>query len=383
MSKLLETLCHISCFLALLCFLIVLFQNKFRFYSKMLILLCIASTFLVIAFWTFYEATLPLLPTAYLWTFGFPLFFLPGSLLYLYIKSVLRKTKKFNKWDLIHLIPAFLHFIELLPFYMLPTEAKQTSLALYIMHPDQVSPGSAFLLPMRIHDILKGLVWMTYNILTIRLLIKFNKQNKLWIKRNKSIWFWFTRLTAINASTLLINIFIFLFFDYNDFLQYSVIASIYIILISIITLMFNPKILYGFKDQFINDKKTEILSKTLELGPHKIQDYKSRIIEIVNDRKIFLVKNYTITEMAHDLDIPLHHLSFIINKEFGTNFANYINKCRVNYIIERRNNPEWSQFSLEGIGAEAGFNSRNTFFKAFKIATGETPSEYFKKSSRN
>ncbi|RYZ52219.1 MAG: AraC family transcriptional regulator, partial [Sphingobacteriales bacterium] len=47
------------------------------------------------------------------------------------------------------------------------------------------------------------------------------------------------------------------------------------------------------------------------------------------------------------------------------------------FIIEHRFDEKWSHYSLEGLSAEAGFNSRSTFFKAFKLATGTTPSDYF------
>jgi AraC-like DNA-binding protein len=145
--------------------------------------------------------------------------------------------------------------------------------------------------------------------------------------------------------------------------------------------------LYGLSYKSIDNdtvesqKEEEIISKTFKLSPLKIEEYKEKIELLIQNEKKFLVKNYSIKDMSNDLDIPLHHLSHIINNEFCTNYASFINNCRINYIIEHRHDETWSQFSLEGIAAEAGFNSKNSFFKAFKIATGETPAEYFRKKN--
>ncbi|MCL9805716.1 helix-turn-helix domain-containing protein [Flavobacterium amniphilum] len=364
--------------------LIILLQNKFHTYYKGLMLLCLISCAIVIGSWTFFQGTIPLLEHAYLWVISFPIDFLPGGLLYLYVKSVLKKQKKIIKWDYIHFIPALLHFIELVPFYLLPVKAKQLALTLYLAHPEKSSP--TFILPMDSHIFLKTVFWSLYVILTISVVVKFRKTNSLWITRNDHIWFWITRLTAIHLIALIISIIGLIFFDEYAYREFSVLPPLFFILTCIILLMFKPKILYGLNFLYNGNKNSiklneeeETLSKTFELSYSKSKEYKEKIELLIHDKKVFLIKNYLLTDMSNDLDIPLHHLSYVINNEFGTNYTSFINKCRIDYIIEHRYDPEWAQFSLEGIGNEAGFNSRNTFFKAFKIATGKTPSEYFKK----
>lgn len=393
MSSILLTFCYISCFLSLLCFMIVLIQNKFRLYSKILILACIFSCLLVIFFWTFFQGAIPLLSRAHLWVFILPLYYLPGSLLYLYVKSVLKeKSKKISRLDLLHFFPMTLAFIGIIPYTLSSLEIKRHSLTQYLLHPETVSDGSVFLLPLDLHIMLTNILWMVYILATVYMLFKFKKKAPLWIARNKHLWFWITRLTFIDGLCMIMFIAAYICFDMRIFLKVLIAPTVIFMLNCMVILMFNPKIFYGFNNQFSIDEETNsgkteqteiVAAKTLELSPLKIEEYKIKTIAFISENKVFLKKNYSLKEMSCDLEIPLHHLSFLINNEFGTNYAGFINKYRIDYIIEHRFDEEWSHFSLEGIGAEAGFNSRNTFFKAFKIATGQTPSEYFKKNTAN
>ncbi|TGD59376.1 helix-turn-helix domain-containing protein [Flavobacterium humi] len=384
MNTILLTFCYFSCLMSLLCVLIIVLQNKFHLYYKILVLLCLISCIMVIGSWTFFQGKVPLLEHAYLWVTSFPIDFLPGALLYLYVKSVLQRAKRISKWDLLHFAPALLHCIELIPFYLLPVQEKQHFLTLYLLYPNYLPGQGVFMLPMDAHVLLKTGLWCLYIVLTIVTLLRFHKKNPLWIIRNNHIWYWITRLTGIHVISLLISLSgLFLFSNYA-YLKFSVIHPVFFILTCIILLMFKPKILYGLShfsntDTLKREKEEEMLSKNFELSPVKVKEYKEKIESFIQNEKIFLIKNYSLGDLSNDLGIPLHHLSYVINKEFCINYKSFINNCRVAYIIQHRYDPEWSQFSLEGIGNEAGFNSRNTFFKAFKIATGETPSEYFRK----
>jgi AraC-like DNA-binding protein len=237
---------------------------------------------------------------------------------------------------------------------------------------------------MNVHIILKTALWFFYILLSFNLIMKFRKKNSLWITKNNHIWFWITKFITIHGIAIIILAIILIFFDRNIFREFSAIHPVLFILISITTLMFNPKILYGLnqsynENQSIHFKEQEkTISKTFELSPNKSKEYKEKIESLIYDKEIYLIKNYKLNDMSNELDIPLHHLSYLINKELDTNYTNLINRCRIEYIIKHRYDAKWSRFSLEGIGYEAGFSSRNTFFKSFKIVTGKTPSEYFK-----
>jgi len=69
-------------------------------------------------------------------------------------------------------------------------------------------------------------------------------------------------------------------------------------------------------------------------------------------------------------------LSTIINQEAKTNFYNYINQFRVKEFKRLLQTPKAQQYSILGLAKEAGFNSKSTFYAAFKGIEGMAPKEY-------
>lgn len=92
--------------------------------------------------------------------------------------------------------------------------------------------------------------------------------------------------------------------------------------------------------------------------------------------ELFLNPNITLKETAISLGIPKHILSQYLNEKLGKSFSTFINELRIKKakeLLETKTN-----FRIESIGYESGFNSKSTFFTAFKKITGQTPSEYQK-----
>lgn len=92
--------------------------------------------------------------------------------------------------------------------------------------------------------------------------------------------------------------------------------------------------------------------------------------------KPYLEADLSLPELANKLDIPSHHLSRVINEQFGVNFFDFVNQYRVEEVKSRINNPEFENLSLLGIAFDCGFNTKSAFNRVFKKMTGFTPSEY-------
>ena len=107
-----------------------------------------------------------------------------------------------------------------------------------------------------------------------------------------------------------------------------------------------------------------------------------------NDSKFKPVKNYieknkryidptfSLEKLASEMNISTSKLSHLINQESGYNFSDYINYLRVEKAKKYLNNPNYSAYTNVAIGLECGFNSKSTFYTAFKKFTSQTPSEY-------
>jgi AraC-like DNA-binding protein len=108
------------------------------------------------------------------------------------------------------------------------------------------------------------------------------------------------------------------------------------------------------------------------------EDYKSFVEEYLNRVRPYLVQGFSLQDLSNQTGINVPTLSALINKEYGMNFNDFINRFRVGYFKELLLNPMYHQWTLEAIAHQAGFNSRTTFIRAFTKFADCSPSEYLK-----
>lgn len=92
------------------------------------------------------------------------------------------------------------------------------------------------------------------------------------------------------------------------------------------------------------------------------------------NKELFLDSKITLDKMATELNVPKHTLSQYLNEKLEQSFSTFINDLRIEkakeYICTEAN------LSIEGIAYESGFNSKSTFYTAFKKKTGITPIQF-------
>lgn len=140
---------------------------------------------------------------------------------------------------------------------------------------------------------------------------------------------------------------------------------------------------YGVIEERKNIKKTSLESKnSYSISDKQKNEHIVSFEHLVVEQKRFLDTNLTLDKIADELHLSKSHLSRIINSELQIGFTDYVNTLRVeeakNYLLH----PDFSNYTLEAIGLEAGFNSKSAFYSSFKKITGLTPSE-FKKETAN
>ncbi len=104
---------------------------------------------------------------------------------------------------------------------------------------------------------------------------------------------------------------------------------------------------------------------------------------ITDDLYRFLVleKNYLnpdllLADVAGSLNTNTAYVSRIINEKHGINFASYLNELRIKEARHLLSETKYRNISIEGIAMSVGFNSKSSFYSAFKKFTGVTPSFY-------
>ncbi|WP_298418324.1 helix-turn-helix transcriptional regulator [uncultured Kordia sp.] len=98
---------------------------------------------------------------------------------------------------------------------------------------------------------------------------------------------------------------------------------------------------------------------------------------IVNEQR-FLDTSLSLEQLSDELNISSGHLSKLINTYSEYNFSDYINSLRVAQAKSFLKDDDFDNYTIVAIGLECGFNSRSTFYTAFKKFTNQTPSEYRK-----
>jgi AraC-like DNA-binding protein len=88
-------------------------------------------------------------------------------------------------------------------------------------------------------------------------------------------------------------------------------------------------------------------------------------------------KDMSLATLAAQLDTNTKYLSETINKHYHDNFNTYINRLRINYIIEKlKNEPEYLNYKISYLAEESGFSSHSSFATVFKTITGIAPTVF-------
>ena len=155
-------------------------------------------------------------------------------------------------------------------------------------------------------------------------------------------------------------------FNY-DIVWISIPIFIYIIGFYVLT---QPEI-FRLKNE-VKAKKT----KTNRISESKIEELKMALDRLLKEEKIYHKSDLSLSDLAHELNVSTNDLSWLINTNFNTNFYEYINKFRVEEFIERIKNGDSKRHTISAVSLDVGFNSKSTFYKAFKLITNTTPGNY-------
>lgn len=141
--------------------------------------------------------------------------------------------------------------------------------------------------------------------------------------------------------------------------------------------LLKSSITYDMQEQKSGKQIKDVTSIT-DLNEDQINKILLSLKEFEESKK-YVNNSYTLNYLAKELDTNKTYLSKVINRHKQTNFANYINNLRIGYILEElKNNPTLRSYTVEAISQECGFNTAQSFSKAFQKRTGLYPSYFIK-----
>jgi AraC-like DNA-binding protein len=306
----------------------------------------------------------------------FPVLFLFGPLLYLYVSSLAVENFRLKPLILMHLLPF---------------------LAVSI-HRSVVGP-----VPIGSSSNIAGASSIFYNniyygLMIFSLLVYWFFSLKLILKHRKNVPNHFSNYSAKNSLGWLVSVLtLFLVLFVADF-SLSFINRVFHFELRRIPMLSTNLTIFTFIMIYFGINQTVIYKRGLKTGEEpestdtgEIQEIKTHrpalndqqteeltktIFHHLYTQKPYLNPDYSLQMMAEDLHISRHKLSHVINIGLQKNFYKLINEFRVLEVKEMLVNPEYEHYTVLGIGLECGFNSKTSFNRIFKEETGLTPTEY-------
>ncbi|PTX42984.1 AraC-like DNA-binding protein [Christiangramia gaetbulicola] len=126
----------------------------------------------------------------------------------------------------------------------------------------------------------------------------------------------------------------------------------------------------------LNEEKSrasEVISNEVN---SKMKEEFMKIDKYLIDNQSYLDPALSLERLAEEMDLSSGYLSRIINSFSGHGFPDYINSLRIEQAKKLLRDDDFCMYTVVSIGLECGFNSRSTFYSAFKKFTYTTPTDY-------
>jgi len=131
--------------------------------------------------------------------------------------------------------------------------------------------------------------------------------------------------------------------------------------------------LFGIPRSGVPEPKTSI--------PAQDQPLLARLNEVLERDEVWRRESLGIGDLAGLVGVPEHRLRKLINQVLGyRNFAAFLNERRIVAARHALADPNHARTPVSAIAYQMGFGSVGPFNRAFKSATGLTPTEWRRKS---
>ncbi|MFG5380594.1 helix-turn-helix domain-containing protein [Yoonia sp. R2-816] len=131
------------------------------------------------------------------------------------------------------------------------------------------------------------------------------------------------------------------------------------------------------------DEATDQPGKKYEksaLGAAQSERIARKLQRAMQQDRLYRDTNLTLSTLSAHVGVSLNYVSQTLNENLGQSFFEFVNGWRVKEAIPL---VEAGETTVLAIAYEVGFNSRSSFYSAFKRATGMTPTAYKNAKSKS
>jgi AraC-like DNA-binding protein len=293
-----------------------------------------------------------------------------GLLFYFYVLALLKDRKKIIRWGIIAGVYTLLRTAILLwaAYSITDFDSSELSIPIVVIGIDGVL---SLLLNI-------GFLLAAYKLLhkidfSVRLSSE-NANNIMWLKR--------MLLASIVTYVAILQYDIIAEFqgvpwDNQDKVE-SLFINLLFYVIAFLAIRFPIFSIYGDYNEDSSSEGKKYIKSSLKEDDSDILWQK--INQLMQEGKPYSNPEYRLNDLARNLDNSVHHTSQVINEKGKCSFSDFINRFRIEDAKELLINEKSQQFTILAIAYEVGFNSKTTFYAAFKKECGVTPS-LFKKEN--
>lgn len=290
-----------------------------------------------------------------------PLPLLHGVVLYFYVASMTNQLPKNKKLLALHFIPGILTYVYMaLFFYGLPPADK-----ISVFKSDGVG-FETFSLVLSIAINISGVAYVLWSSWLLR-------------KHKKNILNQFSNIEKVDLNWL-------------EILTWGLGVLWLVVIFFDGPYIFGGVVVFVFLIGFFGNKQGTIFISNAPLPTDEIpkekyaksglkDDHSDELYEKLNvlmkEETIYKNGEISIGEISSKLEVHPNYLSQVINEREEKNFYDFVNSYRIEEFKRLISIPKNQNFTLLALAYDCGFNSKSSFNRYFKKATGQTPSQYF------
>ncbi|MGL1958262.1 MAG: helix-turn-helix domain-containing protein [Colwellia sp.] len=302
-------------------------------------------------------------------------YYVDGALLLFCIKHLVFRDFSLKKIDLLHLLPliAFVAFLST-TFYNHSFEQRQEMLfnesfvysASYVNLEFLIKSVRVFYAAACLILIIK------YQHLLQNTKSNFEKVHITWLK-SLVIGFMVVMLSeTLLAGAKVINLFDGFGIEAFSYFSYIGLTGNYASFVLVNLLVFTAIRHFITFEQVAEEETTKKTNDDQFINPDMAAEVDAAMLK----HKAYMEPDITLDKLAESLSIIPRDLSMLINRHFGINFYEFINKYRIEEAKKMLLDPVHKNTTITDIYLAVGFNSKSVFYTFFKKFENITPSQF-------
>lgn len=300
--------------------------------------------------------------------FPFSIAYSYGVCVWFYVVNLTDSTRKFTRKDLLFFIPTAIYLVFRLTLFAQNLEFK------FWFNENYYNPYA---------DTIIFVTEFIWNILLLYFSIKHYQHYRKWLNENfsdteklkfdwlRNFLYVFTFVLILGAIFDFTDSFIFRL-SYIQYFYFEMILAFATYYLAIAGYLRSQTIELSFTEE----KSEEIEERKTLLPEKELEKLKAKLQNLMQNDKIYLEPNLTLTDLSRQIGVNSTILSYAINNGFSKNFNDFVNEFRISEVKEKLQNRDAENSNLLGIAFDCGFNSKATFNRAFKKFTGVSPKEF-------